>query len=153
MNDLIWILLFYLGGLAAMVIELFIPGAVMGIIGFLTVCGTIIYAFMSQHNTTGMILLACTIMFIPVFFLMWKNVLGRFFAVTDNEGTFRSSMGNYEDLRGKEGVTASPLRPSGTAVIEGERYAVVTRGKMVDKGVRVKVVDVAGSRLTVKEVE
>ena len=151
MDDLTWVLLFYVIGLVAMIIEMFIPGAVMGIMGFLAVCGSLVYAFMTGHTTAGTILVVVTILFIPLFFLVWKSVLRRLFAVKNDEKDFRSSMQDYEELLGKEGAAASALRPSGTAVIESRRYAVVTRGEMIDRGARVKVIDVAGSRLTVKE--
>lgn len=149
----IWIIIIFAIGLLAMVIELFIPGAVIGISGFIAVVGSIVYAFYTGQTLLGSILFALTVLFIPFFFLLWKNVIGRLLALNESEQGYRSSLGNYEELMGKTGTATSPLRPSGTAEIEGRRYAVVTRGEMLDKGTPVKVIEVAGSRLTVTRLE
>ena len=53
---------------------------------------------------------------------------------------------------GDEGVADSALRPSGR-VLFGETYRdVVTDGSFVDPGTRVRVVKVAGTHITVREV-
>ncbi len=145
-----WILAIYVLGLAAMVLELFIPGAVIGLTGFAMVIGSIIYAASTGRSLLAGGLIAATLVFLPFFFLLWKNVLGRVFSLPETLKDYRSSAREYDGLMGKEGVAQSALRPSGSAFVEGERYAVVTRGEMIDKGVRVKVIDVSGSRLVVK---
>jgi membrane-bound serine protease (ClpP class) len=149
----IWIIIIFALGLLAMVIELFIPGAVIGISGFIAVIGSIVYSFYTGQSLLGSILLGLMLLFVPFFFLLWKNVIGRLLALDENEQDYRSSLGNYEELMGKTGKATSSLRPSGTAEIEGRRYAVLTRGEMLDKGTPVKVIDVAGSRLTVTKLE
>jgi membrane-bound serine protease (ClpP class) len=149
----IWIIVIFATGLVAMVIELFIPGAIIGISGFLAVVGSIIYAYYTGQTLLGAILLGLMLLFVPFFFALWKNVIGRMLSLDESEQDFRSSLGNYEELLGKTGTATSPLRPSGTALIEGNRYAVVTRGEMLDKGTPVKVVNVAGSRLTVAKLK
>lgn len=149
----IWIIVIFAAGLMAMFVELFIPGAVIGISGFLAAVGCIVYAYYAGQPLLGSILLALMLLYIPVFFLIWKNVIGRMLALEDTERDYRSSLGNYEDLLGRTGTATSSLRPSGTAEIQGKRYAVVTRGQMLDKGTPVKVIDVAGSRLTVTRLQ
>jgi len=56
-------------------------------------------------------------------------------------------------LLGATGEVKTPLRPSGTAVFDGEPVQVVTRGTMVAPGKRVKVVDVTGNRVVVEELD
>jgi len=56
-------------------------------------------------------------------------------------------------LLGATGEATTLLRPSGTAVFEGDPVQVVTRGRMVAPGTRVKVVDVTGNRVVVEELE
>ena len=58
----------------------------------------------------------------------------------------------YNDLVGKRGVTVTPLRPSGTALIEGQRYSVVSDGGFIKNDVPVEVVYVEGIRIVVREV-
>ncbi|NLI12411.1 MAG: hypothetical protein GX425_07260, partial [Peptococcaceae bacterium] len=52
---------------------------------------------------------------------------------------------------GKEGVALTPLRPAGSAEVEGHRLDVVTEGEFIRTGQRVKVIKVEGTRVVVKE--
>jgi len=145
------IIIVFICGLLAMLLELFIPGAVIGTLGFLAVAGSVIYAFLNGYHATGAILTILTLACMPVFFFMWKNVVGKFFALKADEKGFRSSVAINDSLLGREGETLSPLHPSGIALINGERLDVVTRGEMLGKGVRIKVIDVTGNRIVVKK--
>ncbi len=142
----------YLCGLAAMLVEMFIPGVVVGVMGFLAVMGSIIYAISVEHYWTAGILMLLTLAFIPVFFLVWKNVMARFFAITEEQHGYRPSVTITDDLLGLEGVAITPLRPSGIARLRDRRYDVVTEGEMIDKGVPVVVIDVTGNRVVVRKV-
>ena len=53
---------------------------------------------------------------------------------------------------GREGVTQTPLRPSGIIVIDGERKSVVTEGEFLDAGKTVRIIHVNGSRIVVEPV-
>ena len=150
--ELIWVIVIYVAGLMAMIVEMFIPGAVMGIAGFVAVCGSIFYAFLNGHTVTGGVLSAVTVALVPVFFLVWRGVLGKIWASKVDEKDFRISYITDDKLLGKEGEALSQLRPSGTALLDGKRYVVVTRGELLAKGTLVKVADVAGNRVVVKKV-
>jgi membrane-bound ClpP family serine protease len=139
----------FICGLTAMCVELFLPGAVIGILGFLAVLASIIYAFATGHNTTGVVLLLCAIAFLPAFFLIWRHVLGKFWALRADEKGFHPSTTVREDLVGAEGLALSLLRPSGIAQLNERRYDVVTRGEMIEKGARIRVIEVSGNRIVV----
>ncbi|MCG8400160.1 MAG: hypothetical protein MJA84_01035 [Firmicutes bacterium] len=51
---------------------------------------------------------------------------------------------------GQEGITLTPLRPAGTADIDGERLDVVTEGGFVPINAKVVVVKVEGGRIVVR---
>jgi len=153
MGKLSLIIVVYICGLLAMGVELLTPGVVMGVIGFLAAVGSIIYAFISGYTTTGTVLVLITLAYVPVFFLLWKHVAGRFFASRGAEVGFKPSTTIGEDLVGAEGEAVSPLRPSGIAHLNGRRYDVVTQGEMLDRGSRVKVIEVSGNRIVVKRVQ
>ncbi|WP_202080685.1 NfeD family protein [Caldalkalibacillus salinus] len=57
-----------------------------------------------------------------------------------------------EKLLGKEGIALIKLRPAGTARIEGEDYDVVSSGRPLEKGTKVRVQKVEGTRIMVTEV-
>jgi membrane-bound ClpP family serine protease len=120
--------------------------------GFLTMVGCIIYAFFQGQATLGTVLLLVSIAAVPAFFLMWKSVVGRLFALHADGKDFKLSPGEAEDLTGAEGVCETPLHPSGIARLGGRRYDVVTRGEMLEKGAAVKVIEVSGNRIVVKQV-
>lgn len=56
-------------------------------------------------------------------------------------------------MMNKSGLTTSPLRPAGFARIEGRRIDVQTRGEMLDEGVPVQVIEVAGNRVVVRRAD
>jgi membrane-bound serine protease (ClpP class) len=152
MGKLAVIIAIFLCGLLAMAIELVTPGVVLGIIGFLAVIGTIVYAFVIGYTVTAVVLLVVTLAFVPVFFLAWKHIAGRVMALRADESGFRPSTTLSQDLVGLEGEAASPLRPSGIVYLDGKRCDVVTRGEMLEKGARIKVIEVSGNRIVVKKV-
>ena len=145
------VILLFVCGLAAMLVELFIPGGVVGALGFVGTVAAIIYSFAAGYTITGTVLTISLFAFIPLFFLLWKHVIGRFMAMNDSEKDFRPGTEVNESLMGKEGRTITTLHPTGVALIDGKRHHVVTRGEMVDKGVTVKVIDTSGNRTVVTE--
>jgi membrane-bound serine protease (ClpP class) len=71
------------------------------------------------------------------------------FAVTVSEAGFSAS-DDFEGLMDEEGVALADLHPTGIARIDGRRVDVVTRGEMVLKNTRIKVIEVRGNRIVVK---
>jgi len=147
----IMVIVVYICGLLAMLIELFMPGAVIGTLGFLAVAGSVVYAYLNGYSTTGTVLVLITIAYVPLFFILWKNVAGTFWANRGDEKGFKPSTSIDESLLGKEGQAMTALHPSGIATIEDKRVDVVTRGEMLDKGTHIKVIDVTGNRIVVKK--
>ena len=58
---------------------------------------------------------------------------------------------NRTELIGLEGIAITPLRPSGTVLIEDERIDVVSEGNFIQKGQKVKIIKAEGSRIVVRE--
>ena len=65
--------------------------------------------------------------------------------------TGHTSADTAEGLLGQAGTALTPLRPSGAALIEGERVDVTTAGEFIPSGAPVKVTRVRGSRVEVRE--
>lgn len=53
---------------------------------------------------------------------------------------------------GAVGVCVTDLRPAGTITVEGEPLDVVAEGNFVKAGARVKVINVDGSRVLVRQI-
>jgi membrane-bound serine protease (ClpP class) len=58
-----------------------------------------------------------------------------------------------KDLIGQEGITKTPLRPSGIALINDKRIDVVTKGEYIDKEKYVEVIEVSGNRIVVRKIQ
>jgi membrane-bound serine protease (ClpP class) len=151
------IILFVIG-LGLIVLEIFVPGGIAGIIGFIAVIGSF---FLASGNVVhmGISLLIALILSVLVSILMIK-VLGKkvkFFRkiiLTDSTSTENGYVSNKtrSELVGVEGVTITALRPAGTVAVGDERIDVVSEGGFIQKDKKVKIVKAEGSRIVVREV-
>lgn len=160
-----WEVLLMLGlGAVAIGIEIFLlPGfGVAGVLGILLVGASIIMALvgnlptMSDFLQAGAILGASIVISAAVF-IAWLRHLpnsSRFTGLFLKSATHASegyvSAAVRSDLVGKSGTALTDLRPSGTALVEGERVDVVTEGEFVDAGATVIVVRAEGYRHLVR---
>jgi len=150
MGELSVIIVVFVCGLVAVFLECLLPGVVMGVIGLLAIVGSIVYAIAGGYTKTAVVLILVTVGFLPAFFLLWRTVAVKWFASRGHEEGFRSSSTVGGDLVGMEGEAVTALRPSGIAYINDVRCDVVTRGEMLEKGARVKVIEVSGNRVVVR---
>jgi membrane-bound serine protease (ClpP class) len=147
------IITLFIIGLIAITVELFIPGAIVGLCGAGCVITSIIFAYLYVSNLLGHILLVLGICFIPIFFVLWYKLLTKTFSVKASEKGFSSARDRLNDLLSEEGVALTTLRPSGIANIKGDKIDVISEGEMISKNTRIKVIDVKGNRIIVKPVK
>lgn len=152
------ILLFLLGA-GLIVAELFLPHGIAGIAGAVAVTGSIIMAganpaYMAISVLIALIIATTGMVVIMKFFGKKLHLLNRMILMdaTDTESGYVSNV-NRIDWLGKTAITLTPLRPSGAIVLDGERIDVVSEGSYIDKGKRVKIVKVEGSRTVVRELQ
>ncbi|MBM7665299.1 membrane-bound serine protease (ClpP class) [Solibacillus kalamii] len=144
-------------GLILLIAELFVPGGIVGVIGGALMIGSLLFAGESFVHMAYSILIAMIIAGIGMVILMkffgkklhMFNRLVLRDATTTEEGYVSNK--NRIELIGKTGQAITPLRPSGTVVVEQERLDVVTQGGYIDAGKTVEVVKVEGSRIVVRE--
>jgi len=150
-------ILLFLAGFILVAIEVFVPGfGIFGILGILALALGI--GFAAYQTTYGLISLVIAIVVnILVFIILIKyfghrGVWNRFILKEEQrkEGGYVSHTKD-KALVGKRGITITKLRPSGTAVIEGKRYDVVTEGSLIDANQPIEVILVEGTRIVVKE--
>lgn len=70
-----------------------------------------------------------------------------------SEAGYNSINTNYGNLLGKRGTTLTPFRPTGTIVVEGEKYSATSESQWIDKDVAIEVISVDGTRIVIKKVE
>ena len=71
-------------------------------------------------------------------------------ATTSEKAMFQTR--SRTDLLNKEGIALTPLRPSGTIIIDNERIDAVTEGGFINSGDKVVVIKVEGVRVVVRQV-
>jgi membrane-bound serine protease (ClpP class) len=152
------ILLFVIG-VGFIIAEFFLPGAIAGLIGAALIIGSILLAGGNVFHMGIAVLIALIVAIVGMVILMkffGKN-LKLFNKIilkdaTDTERGYVSNVNRYE-LLGRMAVSMTPLRPSGTIMLDGERIDAVTEGGYVDANKVVKIIKVEGSRTVVREVK
>ncbi|MFS0644141.1 NfeD family protein [Siminovitchia sp. 179-K 8D1 HS] len=152
-------LLLFVLGLILIAAEFFVAGGILGILGTVAVIGSMLLA---GENIVHMAVSIITALFLAILFMIIlvkvfgkrMNIFKRFI-LTDSTSTERGYVSNVNrlELIGRKGVAVTPLRPSGTVLIDDERVDVVAEGSFIDNNTDVKVVKVEGSRIVVRPVE
>jgi len=142
-------------GVLFLLAEIFVPGAVLGILGALLTLAGVAGGF-SHGATAGLSLLLGAVgggvllgwLGIRVF---PRSPTGRRLILQQNGREWHGYDGGNQALAGTRGTSHSPLRPAGIAIIGDQRVDVVTRGEMIDAGKPVEVIEVEGNRIVVRE--
>lgn len=151
------VIFLFILGVVLLLVEAFFPN--FGIIG-LTGVGAIIASVVLSASTAeeGLRMLAMAVFFSILILLvalrflkrtgLWNQLVLQF-SETKEQGYVGPADMTY--LLEKEGVALTPLRPSGTAVINGKRIDVVSEGGFIDQEAVVIVTAVEGTRVVVRE--
>ncbi|MCL6571882.1 MAG: nodulation efficiency protein NfeD [Bacillus sp. (in: Bacteria)] len=152
-------LLLFVGGIMLIFLEFFLPGAIAGTLG---VAAIIFSLFLAGEDSMqiGISILISIFFSVLVFFVMVKMfdkklVLLSKMVLVD---TFRTEDGyvsniNRLELMGLEGTALTALRPAGTVIINNERIDAVSEGGFIEQNSIVKVIEVEGARIVVRELE
>lgn len=143
----------YVVGLGLMVTELLLPGVILGLIGLGCVVASVAFAFgVLKNPALGGWLTGIAVFVVPALIVLWIRIIDRYFSVKSSEKGYTSSEEGLGDLLGREGTTLTALRPAGVALFGDRRVDVVSTGEMIGKDMRVKVVEVKGNRVVVRNV-
>jgi len=161
----------YIGGLAGMesailfivgillvILELIVPAfGILGILGGGAIITGIILA--APNWQTGLISIAIALVIATVVIIIFsrtkkgRTIWSKFVLrekLTTEEGFVSAEL--KSSLVGQQGVTVTPLRPAGTALINNQRVDVVTEGGFVENQRPVVVVKAEGTWVVVREI-
>jgi membrane-bound serine protease (ClpP class) len=164
------VIIFFFIGVALMLSEVFLhPGTILpGIIGFLLMIGSLIWAMIDHYPGQGWLptsdmlvrpllnlILAFVLASVAIFFLSKylpktslyrKVVLGDVVPSSENllAGQWQTGM-----AAGMLGTAQTPLRPSGKAMFEGQLVDVVSQGDLIPAGAPLRILAVEGPRILV----
>jgi len=148
-------------GLAALILELFVPaGGLIGLVGLGSIVYSVVQAFREIGSTFGSLFLLGVFILVPLVFIFYfkyfpRSFMGKKLILFQSFGfdsTSKSSEADTsQDLIGKTGFSETPLHPAGTILIEDRRYNAVSEGEYIEKDEEVRIVRVEGNRIVVRK--
>ncbi len=143
-------------GLAVILAEVVLPsGGILSIIAAACLGYSLYMVFTGVSAFSGMVFVMADIVILPVILIAGLKLLARSPFALKSELSSKSGYSSYDEKTseyiGKTGSAATNLRPAGTALIDGKRVDVVTRGDYIEKGSEIKVTGVEGGRIIVRK--
>ena len=162
-----FVIVCFIVGIACLIVEVFQPGfGFFGISGIILLIASVVLraVFHKEEDYVLMqvfqfVLIDVLIFGILMLFLFiaqkkgWLKKTAMFHMGTAVDEKFSDGTKNYSFLIGKEGVTATILRPSGKAEIDGVIYDVESTGFLIGQGEKIKVSHIEGGIIKVTEAE
>ena len=154
----IFVLLLFIGGLALIGLEMFVPGGIVGTVGIITVVYAIIYVNKSTYYIA--FILVVSLILAVILYYVNRNVFHKKLMFLDRlvlndsistEDGYVASESRVE-LVGKKLKAYTDLRPAGVAILDNEKLDVVTDGDFIEKGNEIVIVRVEGKRIVVKKI-
>ena len=141
-------------GAALLFLETLLPGMVAGIVGGLCLLAAVVLGYKNFGFQTGSLILAGVIVGLAVGVWGWLTYFpgSRVAEKFISRGAVGELGVERPELLHRTGTALTQLRPSGAAVIDGQRIDVVTEGGLIERGTPIRVVTVEGARIVVREV-
>jgi membrane-bound serine protease (ClpP class) len=157
-DNLIFPIILQLAGVAVIIAEIILPSfGILSVLALSVFAYSLFFVFTEVSKTAGIAFAAADLVLIPVLVITGLKLLAR------SPVTLRKTLSSEEGVssqpheldryKEKEGTAITDLRPAGTAVIEGKRVDVVTRGEYIEKESAVLVVAVTGNQIIVRKKE
>ncbi|MBF0746310.1 serine peptidase [Gemella sp. 19428wG2_WT2a] len=150
-------LLMFISAIIFIILELFVPGGILGILGIL-VLG---YALVSINKINQYIVLAIVVSLIVfvimsllnIYLFKKKMLFLNKLILKDKLLTEEGYIANKSDISlvGKELKAYTDLRPAGIAILDGKKYDVVSQGEFIEKNSSLIVTETIGMRIVVRK--
>ncbi len=145
-------------GLFLVMLEFFLPGAVMGTAGaILIIVSFVVFAMNYGVGLELFGFITFTVIFLSIIIrVTLKRIQGNaaeqtIYLDADEEGFTASKFD--EGTIGKEGVAATDLKPSGHIIVDHTQHQAVSQAGYITKGASIVVLRGKGAYLVVKEKE
>ena len=149
------IVLLFLLGVLLLAGEVFMPGAVLGIIGGLCMAAGCVISFIQLGTGGGTVATVVALVLLALTLyaeLVWlpKTKFGKRLVVHSTVGaTSQPPLADKESVVGKAAEAVTPLVPSGYVLVEGRRYEAFSQSGHAAKGAQLRVVGLDNFRLIV----
>lgn len=131
-------------GLGLIMLEIFIPGGIVGIFGGISMLAAVGFAYQDYGMEGGIITFGIGLVGLVAclwfeFKVLPKTPAGRkLFLQNQVEGKSQPDVG-VDEMIGKEGKAATALSPSGHIIVDGKKLEAISRSGFLDKGELVKI--------------
>ncbi len=152
------IVLLFLIGTLLLAAEVFLPGAIAGIIGGLALLAGSILAFTNFGAGVGTLASLAAVALLGLMLyaeLVWlpRTKFGRRLVVEATiDAQAQTAQASAEEIVGKSGTAETTLAPSGFVTVGGRRYEAFSRSGLVKAGAALTVVGIDNFRLIVSEI-
>lgn len=149
------ILLLFLLGALLLAGEVFVPGAILGVIGAVCMFAGCGLSFARFGVSGGLLATAIALALLGLMLyveLIWlpKTRLGKKLIVQSKvDATSQPALAQSAEVVGKVAEAVTPLVPSGYVLVEGRRYEAFSQSGHVPKGAPLRVVGLDNFRLIV----
>ena len=149
----------FIVGVLLVAAEVVLPGAVLGILGGLSLMGGVVAAFMELGSlggaiASGLALLIGAVTLYLEFVWLPKTRLARTFSMTETvSGRSQPEVADRASVIGRESVAVTMLAPSGYVELDGRRYEAFCQSGQAAVGARLRVVELDNFRLIVTQIK
>ncbi len=137
-------------GYIMLLLEVFLPGGVLGVLGLVSVGWGCFKAFSMGTYWGSAALGASILVAFVVVKLFLRSRTAKNLVLDQQNPDWQAPDSGLVALVGKAGRTITPLRPAGLAEIDEQRMDVVADSEFIDAGVLVRVCEVEGNRVVVE---
>jgi membrane-bound serine protease (ClpP class) len=159
MNDrLLFPIILQLVGVVVVIAEIILPsGGILSIVALGVFGYSLFIVFNETSKTVGFVFVVADLVLIPVLVIAGLKLLARspvtLRKTLSREEGISSQPSDLDSYMDMQGTAVTDLRPAGTAVINGKRVDVVTRGEYLEKGSAIIVTTVTGNQIIVRKKE
>ena len=156
---MMWVLLFFVAGIALVLVEFLLPGAVCGALGVVCLivsAGLTIYEFPDQAFWIIMGEVIAVFISVALGFYVFPRIgLGKRMILANEQLVEDGYVSNVTDetLMDQVATAFTALRPAGTILLGEKRIDAVTTGNFINEGASVRIVEVHGNRIVVELAE
>ncbi len=133
------------------------PGGICGMLGLVLVIVSCALGYV-YYPGYGLLIIVGEVLgalgsFGLAIYLFPRTSLGRNLALSDSQQVDQGWVASKteQSLKGKTAEVYTALRPAGTILLDGRRIDAVSDGQYIDKGAKVRVIQVHGSRVVVEK--
>jgi len=152
-----WVILLFVAGLTLVMAEFFVPGGICGAFGGAAILASCVLGWY-EYPQYGFFIVIAEFMIglvgvILGFKLFPHTPVGKKMILSDTQDADKGWVFAASDpsLLGIQGVVFTALRPAGTIIVDGRRIDAVSDGSLIEKGEKVRVIEVHGSRIVVEK--